>query len=119
MLFSARSRGTVTIRTSDANEIPTVDHNYLADPLDLLVLSEGCHLGNEIMTKGEGTKDLLKGSWPRKSSHHTYKTREDWVPLVKDSAMGKDLRSVPSISDPNRGLAVVMVEDAEVADKIA
>ncbi|KAF2095697.1 putative GMC oxidoreductase [Rhizodiscina lignyota] len=83
ILMNAKSRGTVTINSTDVNEIPTVDHNYLSDPLDMLVLSEGCHMGNEIVTKGKGTKDLVTGSWPRSESHHSYKTREEWVPFVK------------------------------------
>lgn len=41
-----------------------IDCNYLSDPLDLLVLSEGCRLGNEIVINGAGTKDVVKGSWP-------------------------------------------------------
>jgi hypothetical protein len=89
MLLSARSRGTVTVHSMDTNEIPTVDHNYLADPLDLLVLSESCVLGNEIITQGDGTKHMVKGSWPRSSAHHLSKTKVEWVPFVKETAMSK------------------------------
>jgi hypothetical protein len=40
-----------------------VDQKYLEDPLDLLVLVEVCRFGNEIITAGAGTKDIVKGSW--------------------------------------------------------
>ncbi|KAI9660406.1 MAG: hypothetical protein M1821_009756 [Bathelium mastoideum] len=85
-LFSPRSRGTVSIKSSDPLELPTIDHNYLADPLDLLVLTEACRFANEIATKGKGTRDVVKGSWPANLTHHKHTKREDWVPYVKEHA---------------------------------
>lgn len=64
-LFSPRSKGTVTLQSTDPLQNPIIDCNYLSDPLDLLVLSEGCRLGNEIVLNGAGTKDIVKGSWPQ------------------------------------------------------
>lgn len=63
-LFSPRSKGSVTLNSANPLENPVVDCNYLSDPLDVLVLSEGCRLGNEIIMQGAGTKDIVKGSWP-------------------------------------------------------
>ncbi|KAL2857360.1 hypothetical protein BJY01DRAFT_202666 [Aspergillus pseudoustus] len=85
-LFAPKSRGTVTLASKDPNVNPVIDCNYLADPLDMLVLSEACRYGNEIVTQGAGTKDIVAGSWPSNLNHHTYKTREDWVPYVKEHA---------------------------------
>ncbi|KAJ9625007.1 hypothetical protein H2203_004958 [Taxawa tesnikishii (nom. ined.)] len=85
-LFSPRSKGSVTLSSRDPLANPVVDHNYLSDPLDLLVLSEGVRLGNEIVTRGAGTRDLVKGSWPSNLTHHTHTNREDWVPYVKQHA---------------------------------
>ncbi|OOQ87789.1 putative GMC oxidoreductase [Penicillium brasilianum] len=85
-LFAPKSRGSITLKSADPMENPIVDCNYLADPLDVLVLSEACRFGNEIVMKGAGTKDIVKGSWPPNLSHHTYKTREDWVPYIKEHA---------------------------------
>ncbi|KAL2393328.1 L-sorbose 1-dehydrogenase [Exophiala dermatitidis] len=85
-LFSPRSRGTVTLKSKDPLENPVIDCNYLSDPLDLLVLSEGCRLGNEIVMQGAGTKDIVKGSWPPHLTHHAATTREEWVPYVKQHA---------------------------------
>ncbi|PWY80106.1 GMC oxidoreductase [Aspergillus eucalypticola CBS 122712] len=85
-LFSPRSRGSVTLKSKDPLEKPVVDCNYLADPLDLLVLTEACRFANEIITKGAGTKDIVKGSWPPNLTHHTYTKREEWIPYVKEHA---------------------------------
>ena len=85
-LFAPKSRGSVRIKSADPFEIPIVDHNYLADPLDVLILSEACRFANETVVQGAGTKDIVKGSWPPKLTHHAHTSREDWVPFVKDHA---------------------------------
>ncbi|KAL4905460.1 hypothetical protein BDW74DRAFT_185023 [Aspergillus multicolor] len=85
-LFAPKSRGTVALASRDPNENPVIDCNYLADPLDMLVLSEACCFANEIVTKGAGTQDIVKGSWPENLKHHTYTTREQWVPYVRQHA---------------------------------
>lgn len=85
-LFAPKSRGSVTLKDKDPLQNPVVDCNYLAHPLDVLVLSEACRFANEIVMKGKGTKDIVKGSWPADLSHHTYTTREEWVPYVKQNA---------------------------------
>lgn len=84
-LFSPRSRGTVTLKSKDPRENPVVDHNYLSDPLDMLVLSEGCQLANEIVMKGVGTKDVVAGSWPKNLKHHTYTSRQQWEAFIRES----------------------------------
>ncbi|PYI30291.1 alcohol oxidase [Aspergillus indologenus CBS 114.80] len=126
-LFSPRSRGSVTLSSKHPLENPIVDCNYLSDPLDLLVLTEACRFANEIITKGAGTKDIIKGSWPPNLTHHTYTKREEWIPYVKEHgttcyhaagtcAMGKD-------GDPNavldhklrvRGVSGLRVADCSV-----
>ncbi|KAJ4327042.1 hypothetical protein N0V84_002542 [Fusarium piperis] len=85
-LFAPKSRGTVTLRNSEATAIPVVDCNYLSDPLDLEVLAEACAFGNEIVMEGSGTKDIVKGAWPPALTHHKYKTRDDWKEYVKKGA---------------------------------
>ncbi|KAJ6160443.1 GMC oxidoreductase [Penicillium chermesinum] len=74
-LFAPKSRGSVTLNSADPLENPIVDCNFLADPMDVLVLSEACRFGNEIVMEGAGTKDIVKGSWPPNLDHHNYKTR--------------------------------------------
>ncbi|EKJ67882.1 hypothetical protein NXS19_005095 [Fusarium pseudograminearum] len=85
-LFAPKSRGTVTLRNTEATAVPVVDCNYLSDPLDLEVLAEACAFGNEIIVEGAGTKDIVKGSWPSDLVHHKHKTREDWKEYVKNNA---------------------------------
>jgi hypothetical protein len=85
-LFAPQSRGTVALRNTDAKATPIVDCGYLTDPLDVEVLSEACCFANEIVMSGDGTKDIVKGSWPPEASHHQFATREDWVPFVKEHA---------------------------------
>lgn len=84
--FGPHSRGTVKLRSADPMDLPIVDHNYLADPLDLTAMSEACALANEIIIQGSGTKDIIKGSWPSNAKHHTYRTREEWKVFAKDNA---------------------------------
>ncbi|KIW26761.1 uncharacterized protein PV07_06569 [Cladophialophora immunda] len=87
-LFSPRSRGTVTLKSKDPLDNPVVDCNYLADPLDMLVMSEGCRLGNEIVMNLNkvAKQEIVKGSWPSDLTHHAYTKREEWVPHVQKEA---------------------------------
>jgi len=85
-LFSPRSKGSVTINSTDPFENPVVDCNYLAEELDMLVLSEGVRFGNEIVMNGAATKDVVKGSWPADLTHHAFTKREDWIPHIKKEA---------------------------------
>ncbi|KAK6851280.1 hypothetical protein PG989_014461 [Apiospora arundinis] len=85
-LFGAQSRGSVLLNSADPLDRPKVDCGYLTNPLDLEVLAEACCMGNEIVMEGKGTHDIVKGSWPPERNHHAYKTREDWIPYVKDHA---------------------------------
>jgi choline dehydrogenase-like flavoprotein len=85
-LFGQRSRGSVTLKSADPMDNPVVDCNYLADPLDMLVLSEACRFANEIVMEGKGTKGVIKGSWPPESKNHLFETREDWEGFVRNHA---------------------------------
>jgi choline dehydrogenase-like flavoprotein len=76
LLFNQHSRGTVALKSTDALDTPIVDHAYMADSLDMLVMSEACRFGNEIIMAGKGTKDVIKGSWPADLAHHTFTKRE-------------------------------------------
>lgn len=85
-LFAPKSRGTVSLRSSDPTATPVVNCNYLSDSLDVEVMAEACRFGNEIIMDGAGTKNIVKGSWPPNSNHHEFRTREDWIPFVRDNA---------------------------------
>jgi choline dehydrogenase-like flavoprotein len=84
--FSARSRGEVTLGSTDPSQNPKVQHNFLADPLDMLVFSEGCRLANEIALEGAGTKDIIAGSWPAAHGHDKFTEREQWQKAIRQRA---------------------------------
>jgi choline dehydrogenase-like flavoprotein len=77
------SRGEVTLKSTDPRENPIVDHQYLSDKRDLMMMAEGCRFANEIVMTGAGTKDKVKGAWPPGANHHTFKSNEDWQPFVQ------------------------------------
>lgn len=85
-LFSPRSKGYVKLRSADPLEKPIIQHNYLQDPLDLLVMAEGCKFANEIIMQGAATKDVIKGAWPENKMHHAFTSLEEWKPYVKQNA---------------------------------
>jgi len=84
--FSAKSRGEVTLGSTDPLANPKVQHNFLADPLDMLVFSEGCRLANEIALEGAGTKDIIIGSWPAAHGHDKFTQREQWQEAIRQRA---------------------------------
>lgn len=77
-LCGMQSRGEVKLKSTNPKDTALVDHRYLSDKRDLYMMAEGCRWANEVVTQGEGTKDLIKGSWPPGTSHHLNKTNEDW-----------------------------------------
>ncbi|KAF2106225.1 hypothetical protein BDV96DRAFT_508185 [Lophiotrema nucula] len=83
-LFSPRSRGYVKLRGCNPKESPIIQHNYLSDPLDVLVYAEACQLGAEIMLEGRGSKDIILGAWPPEDKHPS--TLEQWDSFVRDNA---------------------------------
>jgi choline dehydrogenase-like flavoprotein len=85
-LFAPHSKGTVTLKSTNPEDNPVIDCNYLSHPLDLLVLTEGVRLGNEIVMQGSGTKNVVKGSWPADLTHHGFTERDQWVEHVKKEA---------------------------------
>jgi hypothetical protein len=86
MFFSPRLRGEVTLASTDPLTNLKVQHNFLADPLDMLVFSEGCRLANEIALEGAGTKDIIVGSWPALHGHDKFTEREQWQEAIRQRA---------------------------------
>ena len=85
-LCGLQSRGEVKLNTTKGRDNPIVDHKYLSDKRDLLMMSEGVRFANEIVMTGEGTKDKIKGAWPPGAKHHLNKSNEDWQPFVQKYA---------------------------------
>jgi choline dehydrogenase-like flavoprotein len=63
-LCGQRSRGYVTIKSTDPFKPPFVDPKYLSDKRDSMMLAEGVRGANEVVMEGKGTKDVIAGSWP-------------------------------------------------------
>lgn len=82
--FSPQSRGQVTLKDLDPTANPVVDHNFLAEPLDMLLFTEAARFANEIAVSGSGTKDVIAGSWPANLKHHAFTTREEWEPVLRE-----------------------------------
>ncbi|KAF2649040.1 GMC oxidoreductase [Lophiostoma macrostomum CBS 122681] len=125
--FSPRSRGELKLASKDPTDNPKVQHNFLSDPLDMLVFSEGCRLANEIVLRGTGTKDIVVGSWPASHEHDKYTKREEWEGAIRERAdtcyhpggtckMGT-VEDTSAVVDPQlrvRGISGLRVADASI-----
>jgi hypothetical protein len=47
-------------KNTKLHENPVVDHKYLSDKRDLLMISKGVRFANEVVMTGEEPKDLIK-----------------------------------------------------------
>lgn len=59
-----RSRGSVTLQSSDPLQAPLIDPNYIDDPYDLKISVEGIKLSREIMNQSAFKKYLRKEHFP-------------------------------------------------------
>lgn len=130
-LFGARSRGYVKLRSGDPTDRPIIQHNYLSDPLDVLVLAEACKLGATTILQGKGTKDLILGSWPEDVRHHEFTEFRQWEEYVRQTATtcfhpGGTCKMGPD-SDPGavvdarlkvRGVTGLRVADCSIMPKL-
>ncbi|KAF2740284.1 alcohol oxidase [Polyplosphaeria fusca] len=85
-LFSPRSKGYVKLKTGDPKDKPIIQHNYLSDPLDMLVYAEACQLGAEIVLEGRGSKDLVLGAWPPEDKHTQFNSLAQWEKYIRENA---------------------------------
>ena len=85
-LFSAQSRGSVTISSTDPTKSPIMNHKHLSDPRDAAVLAEGCRLANEIVTQSQSLDGVVVGGWPKGAVHHEWKDRASWEGYVRANA---------------------------------
>ncbi len=59
-----RSRGSVTLRSSDPKEAPNIDPNYVDDPYDMKISVEGIKKIRDIMTRPVFDKHIKKEHFP-------------------------------------------------------
>ena len=69
--------GEVRLLSPDFRKLPYINLNFFADDLDLIALREGTRFVDDIVTNGEGMKDLIGEDYP-------------WpMPRASDEAMNK------------------------------
>ncbi|KAF2670486.1 glucose-methanol-choline oxidoreductase-like protein [Microthyrium microscopicum] len=84
MLLNAQSAGKVTLKSTDPLQNPQVDHDYLSDPIDELVLAEATRWAHEIVMNGP-TGKIVTGSWPAGTSHP--ESIEYWRAYVRNAIL--------------------------------
>lgn len=76
-LLRPLSTGEVTLNSGDALQQPFVNLNFFGNDLDILAMREGVRWTYDVLTKGEGIKDIVVGDYP-------------WeMPIHSDEAMNK------------------------------
>lgn len=67
--------GEVTLQSADPLSQPNINLNFFADDLDIIAMREGIRFSYDVLTKGEGFKDVVVAEYP-------------WeMPLDDDAAM--------------------------------
>ncbi|PTB65072.1 GMC oxidoreductase [Trichoderma citrinoviride] len=56
--------GEVTLRSADALEQPDINLNFFANDLDIIAMREGIRFSYDVLTKGEGFKDVFVAESP-------------------------------------------------------
>lgn len=56
--------GEVTLNSADPLVQPYINLNYFANDLDIIALREGIRFTYDVLTKGDGFKDLVVGEYP-------------------------------------------------------
>ncbi|KAF9520201.1 GMC oxidoreductase [Hydnum rufescens UP504] len=129
MLCGTQSRGSIRLNASDPHVKPKIDHNYLANELDVAVLAEGCRYVNEIVTEGAGTREHIAGPWPTTRAHPN--GDKQWKEYVRQQAgtcyhpastckMGPD-EDEEAVVDPRlrvRGVKSLRVADISIMPKL-
>ena len=74
-----KSRGTVTLRSSDPADRPVVDPNFLAEPYDLRIGIEGVKISREIFSQPSLQKHITDIVFP----DHNVKTQSDYETFAR------------------------------------
>jgi choline dehydrogenase-like flavoprotein len=120
-----RSRGSVTLHSTDPADAPIVDPAYIRDPYDLKVAVEGIRQSREIMSQSALSKYLKSEHFPGASVHtqaeyETYARqygRTGYHP-VGTCKMGIDELSVVDPQLRVHGVAGLRVADSSVMPRI-
>ncbi|KAI9727070.1 MAG: hypothetical protein M1834_008538 [Cirrosporium novae-zelandiae] len=63
--------GTVTLNSTNPLDQPHINLNFFSNDLDLVALREGVRFVDEILTQGEGMKDLIGEDYPWPMPRHS------------------------------------------------
>ncbi|KAH8816723.1 putative glucose dehydrogenase [Xylogone sp. PMI_703] len=63
--------GEVTLSSADPLVQPNINLNFFADDLDIIAMREGIRFSYDILTKGEGFKDLVISEYPWEMPLHS------------------------------------------------
>jgi choline dehydrogenase-like flavoprotein len=116
-----KSRGSVTLRSGDARDLPVVDPNFLAEPDDLRIAVEGVRISREIFSQPSLQKYIRELRFPDKD----VKTQADLEAYARQYGrtsyhptctckMGKDDMSVVDPSLRVHGLDGIRICDSSV-----
>ncbi|KFY71259.1 hypothetical protein V499_08551 [Pseudogymnoascus sp. VKM F-103] len=76
-LLRPLSTGEVKLNSADALEQPFINLNFFGNDLDILAMREGVRWTYDVLTKGDGIKDIVVGDYP-------------WeMPIQSDEAMNR------------------------------
>lgn len=124
-LVDVRSRGEITLRSSDPTAHPRIDPRYLSDPADLWLLIEGCKLAREIAAEpalhSYVSNEYLPGSTTVSNADWTAHVRERTESLyhpVGTCAMGPTSDAVVDPTLRVNGVDGLRVADASVMPTI-
>jgi choline dehydrogenase-like flavoprotein len=116
-----KSRGTVTLRSADPRDTPIVDPNFLAEPDDLRISTEGVKLSREIFLQPSLQKYIKTIHFP----DHNTKTQSDFESYARQYGrtsyhptcsckMGKDEMAVVDPQLRVRGIDALRICDSSV-----
>ena len=63
-LLRPLSRGEVTLNSANPREAPKINLGFFNNELDIVAMREGVRWVDEVLTKGEGMKDILAEDYP-------------------------------------------------------
>ncbi|MFW7268440.1 GMC family oxidoreductase [Gluconacetobacter sp. Hr-1-5] len=120
-----KSRGSVTLRSSDPREAPLVDPNFLADPDDLRISAEGVRLSVDIFSRPSLSKYVRKVA----GFDHAITTRSGFEAYAREYGrtsyhptctckMGRDAMSVVDPQLRVHGLEGIRICDSSVMPSI-
>ncbi|MDN7846957.1 GMC family oxidoreductase N-terminal domain-containing protein [Burkholderia multivorans] len=120
-----RSRGTVSLRSSDPSAMPRIAPNYLSDPNDVERLCEGFEIGQEIMSQPAFRDCVAAQHYPGR----TFSDRRELAAFLRKSAraalhpvgtcrMGRPDESVVDSTLRVWGIDCLRVADASIMPNI-